>query len=87
MSKAVQELTDDDLDLMFLVNTKSVLYGMQTVVPYFKQQKKGQVVNVSSLLGRVPFASLRSAYRRATQRSSPARDCLPPQHAHARTVL
>lgn len=63
ISKPVLELTDEDLDLMISLNTKSVLYGMQTAVPYFKTQKKGQVINVSSLLGRLPMASLRAAYR------------------------
>jgi hypothetical protein len=52
--------------MMMTVNVKSVLYGMQTVVPYYKQQRRGHVINVGSLLGRVPFASLRAAYRRDT---------------------
>ena len=58
------ELTDDVFDDMMLVNTKSALYGMQTVIPYFKTRSdggSGHVINVSSLLGRVPFASMRSA--------------------------
>jgi NADP-dependent 3-hydroxy acid dehydrogenase YdfG len=43
-------------------NVKSVLYGMQTIVPHFKERKVGHLVNVSSMLGRVPFAGIRSAY-------------------------
>jgi NADP-dependent 3-hydroxy acid dehydrogenase YdfG len=62
MSKPVQLLADEDLDLMFLTNTKSVLYGMQTVVPYYKERGMGHIINVSSMLGRVPFASFRAAY-------------------------
>eukprot|EP00455_Lapot_gusevi_P042949 TRINITY_DN5168_c0_g1_i1.p1 TRINITY_DN5168_c0_g1~~TRINITY_DN5168_c0_g1_i1.p1 ORF type:complete len:278 (-),score=52.96 TRINITY_DN5168_c0_g1_i1:173-1006(-) len=62
ITRSVEELTDDDFDQMMLVNTKSALYGMQTVVPYFKQQGKGQVINVSSMLGRIASAPLRSAY-------------------------
>lgn len=61
--KPVLSLTDEDLDLMISINTKSVLYGMQTIVPYFKERREGQVINVSSLLGRTPVASFRSAYR------------------------
>lgn len=62
MTKAALTITDDDFDLMMLNNCKSVMYGMQTVVPYFKEQGKGHVVNVSSLLGRMPMASVRSMY-------------------------
>ena len=55
-------LTDEDLDEMLRVNVKSVLYGMQEILPHFRERGSGQVVNVSSMLGRVPFAPLRSAY-------------------------
>ncbi|KAL6068806.1 SDR family oxidoreductase [Balamuthia mandrillaris] len=65
ITKPVLELTDEDFDDMMLVNCKSVLYGMQTVVPYFKQQGRGHLINVSSVLGRLPFASIRSAYSAA----------------------
>jgi NADP-dependent 3-hydroxy acid dehydrogenase YdfG len=45
------------------INTKSVLLGMQTVLPYFKERKAGQVINVSSLLARLPFnAPIRAMY-------------------------
>lgn len=63
MSKPVLNLTDEDIDLMISINTKSVLYGMQTIVPYFKERREGHVINVSSMLGRVPFASFRAGYR------------------------
>jgi NADP-dependent 3-hydroxy acid dehydrogenase YdfG len=65
ISKSVLELTDADVDEMMLVNVKSVLYGMQVVAPHFRERKSGQVVNVSSLLSRVPFAPQRSAYNAA----------------------
>jgi len=35
---------------------------MQEVLPHFKARGTGQVINVSSMLGRVPFAVIRSAY-------------------------
>jgi short-subunit dehydrogenase len=35
---------------------------MQEVLPHFKERKAGQIINVSSLLGRIPFAPYRSAY-------------------------
>lgn len=58
-------LTDDDIDEMMRVNVKSALYGMQEVLPHFKAQGRGHVINVSSMLGRVPFALYRSAYNGA----------------------
>jgi NAD(P)-dependent dehydrogenase (short-subunit alcohol dehydrogenase family) len=62
MSRFVEDLTDDDLDTMILVNVKSALYGMQTVLPHFKERRCGHIINVSSLLGRMPLASVRAAY-------------------------
>jgi len=62
ISRVVSELTDEDLDEMMLVNVKSALYGMQAVLPHFKARGRGQIINVSSMLGRVPFAPVRSAY-------------------------
>lgn len=50
---------------MMLVNVKSALYGMQAVLPHFKQRGRGHIINVSSMLGRVPFAPQRSAYSAA----------------------
>lgn len=55
-------LTDDDIDEMILINVKSALYGMQEVLPHFRSRNAGHVINVSSMLGRVPFAPFRSAY-------------------------
>jgi NADP-dependent 3-hydroxy acid dehydrogenase YdfG len=62
ISRKVSELTDDDVDDMMRVNVKSALYGMQTALGHFRARKKGHIVNVSSMLGRVPFAPVRSAY-------------------------
>jgi NADP-dependent 3-hydroxy acid dehydrogenase YdfG len=62
ISRVVSELTDEDLDEMILVNVKSALYGMQAVLPHFKERGRGHIINVSSMLGRVPFAPIRSAY-------------------------
>jgi short-subunit dehydrogenase len=62
MTRQVLDLTDEDFDQMMAVNTKSALYGMQVIVPYFKEHGAGHLINVSSMLGRVPFASYRSVY-------------------------
>ncbi len=62
ITRMVSELSDDDLDEMMLVNVKSALYGMQAVLPHFRAKGRGHIVNVSSLLARVPLAPFRSAY-------------------------
>ncbi len=62
ISKPVAALTDEDFDEMMRVNVKSALYGMQVAVTHFKTRGQGQIINVSSMLGRIPFASIRSAY-------------------------
>jgi NADP-dependent 3-hydroxy acid dehydrogenase YdfG len=62
ITRPVSELSEADFDEMMLVNVKSVLWCMQAVLPLFKQRGEGQIVNVSSMLGRVPFAPFRSAY-------------------------
>jgi NADP-dependent 3-hydroxy acid dehydrogenase YdfG len=55
-------LTDEDIDDMMLLNVKSALYGMQAVLPHFQARGDGQIINISSMLGRMPFATFRSAY-------------------------
>ena len=65
ITKPVLELTDEELDQMITINVKSALYGMQAIVPHFIARERGQIVNVSSFLSRVPFATFRSAYNAA----------------------
>lgn len=62
ISRMVSELTDDDFDEMMSVNVKAALYGMQAVLPHFRERGQGHIINVSSMLGRLPFAVVRSAY-------------------------
>jgi NADP-dependent 3-hydroxy acid dehydrogenase YdfG len=65
INRPVLELTDDDLDLMMTVNVKSALYGMQAITPHFIARGRGHIVNLSSFLSRVPFATFRSGYNAA----------------------
>ena len=62
IARSVLDLTDADVDEIMAVNVKSAIYGMQAAVPYFAARNAGQLVNVSSFLGRVPMAAVRSAY-------------------------
>jgi len=65
ITRLVSELTDEDSDEMMQVNVKSALYGMQAVLPHLRQRGRGHIINVSSMLGRMPFAVVRSAYSAA----------------------
>lgn len=65
ISRSILELTDEDIDDMITTNVKSVLYGIQAALPYFKPQRRGHLIAVSSMLGRIPFAPIRSAYSAA----------------------
>ena len=62
ITRPPSELTDDDIDDMMRLNVKSAMYGMQEVLPHFKERRRGHIINVSSMLGRVPSALFRSAY-------------------------
>lgn len=62
IGRKVAELTDVELDEMLTINVKAALYGMQAVLPHFLSRKAGHIINVSSVLARVPVASSRSAY-------------------------
>lgn len=62
ITKRVLDLTDEDVDEMILANLKSALYGMQAIVPHFQQRGAGHLINISSFLGRVPIATVRSVY-------------------------
>lgn len=64
-SRLVMDLTDEDVQSILDVVLKSVLYGMQTIIPHFETQGRGHLINVSSFMGRVPLATYRSIYSAA----------------------
>jgi NADP-dependent 3-hydroxy acid dehydrogenase YdfG len=65
ITRSVTQLTDADLDDMMTINVKSVLYGIQAVLPHFRDRKRGHLITVSSMLGRISVTPLRSAYSAA----------------------
>ncbi len=65
ITKSVLDLSDDDIDEMMSINVKSALYGSQIAAAHFLSRGHGQIINVSSFLGRVPMALPRSAYNAA----------------------
>jgi NAD(P)-dependent dehydrogenase (short-subunit alcohol dehydrogenase family) len=65
ITRSVTQLTDADFDDMIATNVKSVLYGIQAVVPHFRERRRGHLITVSSMLGRISMAPIRSAYSAA----------------------
>jgi NADP-dependent 3-hydroxy acid dehydrogenase YdfG len=47
----LERLKIDDWNQMIDVNIKGVLYGIAAVLPHMKEQKSGQIINVSSVAG------------------------------------
>jgi len=90
IGRPLLEITDDDVDAMIRDNMKSVLYGMQVVTPHFQARGTGAIVNVSSLLGRVPLPP-RAAYAAAKAAmmalSEAFRMELAGSHPHIRVVV
>ena len=58
----VMDFSEDDLDQMLAVNLKSAWYGMRAILPHFQARGRGHLINISSVLARVPLVSVRSAY-------------------------
>lgn len=65
ITRSVAQLTDEDFDDMMATNVKSILYGIQAVIPHFRDRRRGHLITVSSMLGRIPMAPARSAYSAA----------------------
>ena len=65
ITRNVTDLVDADIDEMITINVKSVLYGIQAVLPHFRDRKRGHLITTSSMLGRVALAPMRSAYSAA----------------------
>jgi short-subunit dehydrogenase len=65
MTRSVLDLSGEDIDEMMAINVSSALFGMQAAASHFIDRKRGQVINVSSFLGRVPMALPRAAYSAA----------------------
>jgi len=58
----VMDFTEEDLDEILAVNLKSAWYGMKAIIPHFQARGQGHLINISSVLGRVPLVPVRSAY-------------------------
>ena len=65
ISRTVSQLSEGEFDEMIDVNLRSALHGMQVALSHFKTRRRGHIINVSSMLGRVPYVPWRSAYSAA----------------------
>lgn len=52
-STPIEDITEEEWDRMMAINLKSVFFMSQKVLPYFKQNSGGKIVNISSLAGRM----------------------------------
>jgi short-subunit dehydrogenase len=55
VSGSIAKLTLADWERVFAVNFFAPLYGLYAVLPHFMANKKGTVVNISSVAGKVAF--------------------------------
>lgn len=62
ISRMPSALTAEDVGTMVRLNVLTALYGMQEILPHFAARGTGQIINVSSMLGRRPYVPFRSAY-------------------------
>jgi NADP-dependent 3-hydroxy acid dehydrogenase YdfG len=62
ITRTPSEINDADIDAMMQVNVKSAWYGIQAVLPHMRERGTGHLINVSSMLGRIPLVPFRAAY-------------------------
>ena len=48
----IENISEDDWDLTIDTNLKGVFLCNRAIAPYFKKQKKGKIINISSIAGR-----------------------------------
>ncbi len=73
-AKSILDTTEKDFDLMLDTNLKSVFYSYRELLPRMIKQKGGQIINVSSLAGRMglPGMAVYSASKAALNAFSEA---------------
>jgi 3-oxoacyl-[acyl-carrier protein] reductase len=52
-----EEIGEDDFDKMMDVNMKGLFFLTQRIIPYFKAQQYGKIINIASGAGRIGSAS------------------------------
>ncbi|MDE2289047.1 MAG: SDR family oxidoreductase [Burkholderiales bacterium] len=57
-NKPLLEITEAEFDRVYAVNVKSIFWSAQHMVPYFRQQGRGCIINVASTAGVRPRPGL-----------------------------
>lgn len=52
----IEDIGDEHLEYHLSINLKGSLYCAQAVIPYMKEQRKGYIINISSICGKTAFA-------------------------------
>ena len=65
ITRPPSQLTEEDVEAMMRINVLTALYGCQEILPHFMARGRGHIINLSSMLGRIPHAVHRSAYNGA----------------------
>jgi 3-oxoacyl-[acyl-carrier protein] reductase len=70
----IEDCTDEVWDTVLAVNLKSVFLCTQAVIPYLKEQRRGRIINISSLAaqnggrgGSLPYAAAKAAVNALTK--------------------
>lgn len=70
----IEDCTDEVWDAVLAVNLKSVFLCTQAVIPYLKEQRRGRIINISSLAavhggrgGSLPYAAAKAAVNTFTK--------------------
>ncbi len=58
LPKSLEEVSEEEFDKIFAVNSKSVFFCGKFFVPHMKKQKKGSILNISSTAGISPRPNL-----------------------------
>lgn len=54
--KTIDKLTDEDFDQSVDINLKGTFYLLRAFIPPMKEAKKGMVINLPGVLGKIPMA-------------------------------
>lgn len=74
MAAPVEEASEQDIDKLFDTNVKGVIRVMQTVLPQMRQQKKGLIINITSIAAEIalPYRGLYCASKAAIEKITEA---------------
>lgn len=74
MAAPIEESKDSDIDKLFSTNVRGVINVMQTVLPQMRKQKKGLIINITSIAAEIslPYRGLYCASKAAVEKITEA---------------